>query len=108
MLDSETGQEDVGIADLMVDLARAPVEHGGEQVFEDAFGGTLGRVAETLLLAQPLRTQILERAPVGADPLVAAPVCRQILECAQFLHLPELASTHFTRAGIPPAKGLPQ
>lgn len=72
VLDPEAGEQNVGVADLVVGVSRRPVEDQGKEVLDDVLGRPVGRVSEALALLQPLAPRVLEGPPATADPLVAA------------------------------------
>ena len=76
-LDAQFRQDDVGPPDLEVDVRDRPVEHPGEQVFEDVLGDLLdGGVEEPLPEALPALLGV--RRPRRSDAFHAAPVRRQV------------------------------
>jgi hypothetical protein len=83
VLDAQAGEEQVAVADLVVDVARRPVEDGDEEVLEDALGRSLGRVAEALALPKTLKALLAEGFPAAADPLYAVAVGGEVVACVR-------------------------
>jgi len=55
VLDPQAGQHEIGVLDLVVDVANRPIENGCEEVFEDVFGHLLGGNTMALLLLEAFR-----------------------------------------------------
>ncbi len=70
LLDTEARQHDVGPPDLQVHVAPGPVEHRGEEVFQDVLGDLLRRRPEQAL-AEALGATVEERRPRPRDPQLA-------------------------------------
>jgi hypothetical protein len=63
VLDPEPREQEVRIADLVVDVGDGPVEDDGEEVLDDALRRALSGMTKALALTQPVESPRLECGP---------------------------------------------